>query len=165
MVNRRALRTMDADVSTFKKRAEGSKTLRSALDDGFDDFTVDGVDRRDDLKDCEMVIVGWQLRSRGNNREVARVWALVKSDTGDVRKVKFYDAGQGNIIHPGISITLRDLEDNGTTGDVRVIFRSEDYSFFGDDGGTVNATRYWIEDVDAADNDARADQADDQPDF
>jgi hypothetical protein len=165
MVNRRALRTLDADVATFKKRAEGSKTLRAAMDDGFTDLTADGVDKRDALIDCEMVIVGWQLRSRGNGREVARVWALVQSETGDVHKVKFYDAGQGNILHPGISVTLRDLEDNGITGDVRVMFRSEDYSFFGDDGGTVNATRYWIEDVKEEDNTARTEQADDQPDF
>lgn len=157
---------MDADVATFKKRVEGAKTLRAAMDDGFEDFTVDGVDRRGDLKDCELLVVGWQLRSRGNGgREVARVWALAKGDTGDVRKVKFYDAGQGNIIHPGIAIVLRDLEDNGITSDVRVIFRSEDYSFFGDDGGTVNATRYWIEDVDAEDNAAREEQAQDEPDF
>lgn len=167
MVNRRALRTLDADVETFKKRVEGSKTLRTAMDDGFDDFTADGKDRRKDLKDCELLIIGWQLRSRGNggNNETARVWALAKSETGDVRKVKFYAAGAGNLIHPGISVTLRELEDNGVTGDVRVIFRCEDYEFNGDDGGMVQAVRYWIEDVEQEDNIARTNQEDDEPDF
>lgn len=165
MVNRRALRTLDADVATFKKRVSGAKTLRAAMDDGFDDFTAE-TDRRSDLKDCELLIIGWQLRSRGgNNNETARVWALAKSDTGDVRKVKFYAAGAGNILHPGIPVTLRDLEDNGTTGDVRVMFRTEEYEFPGDDGGMVQATRYWIEDVSDEDNAARADQEEDQPDF
>lgn len=165
MVNRRALRMMDADVETFKKRAEGAKTLRAAMDDGFDDFTADGVDRRPDLLDCELLIIGWQLRSQSNGRESARVWALAKSDTGDVRKVKFYAAGGGNILHPGIPVTLRELEDNGVTGDVRVMFRMENYEFFGDDGGAISANRYWIEDVNEADNIARADQEEDQPDF
>lgn len=157
---------LDADVETFKKRTENSKTLRAAMDDGFDDFTADGVDRRPDLKDCELLIIGWQLRSRGSGgNESARVWALAKSETGDVRKVKFHAAGAGNLLHPGIPVTLRELEDNGVTSDVRVMFRTEEYSFFGDDGGTVNATRYWVEDVDAGDNVAREEQADDKPDF
>ena len=166
MVNRRVLRTLDADVETFKKRAEGAKTLRAAMDDGFADFTADGVDRRGDLKDCELLIIGWQLRSRGSNgNESARVWVLAKGETGDVRKVKFHAAGAGNLLHPGIPVTLRELEDNGVTGDVRVMFRTEDYEFFGDDGGTVSATRYWIEDITEEDNIARESQVDDQPDF
>lgn len=141
-----------------------AKSLRAAMDDGFEDLTVDGTDRRGELKDRELLILGWQLRSRGNNREVARVWALVDMLEG-ARKVKFYDASAGNIMHPGIAVTLRDMEDNGTTSDVRVVFRSEDYSFFGDDGGTVNATRYWIEDVDPDDESARRDAEADEPDF
>jgi hypothetical protein len=166
MVNRRALRTLDADVETFKRKAEGAKTLRAAMDDGFDDFTADGEDRRPDLKDCELLIVGWQLRSRGGSgNESARVWALAKSDTGDVRKVKFYAAGGGNLIHPGIPVTLRELEDNGVTGDVRVVFRMEEYDFFDAVGDKVSAIRYWIEDVSDEDNAAREEQANDQPDF
>ena len=166
MVNRRTLRTLDADVETFKKRAEGAKTLRAAMDDGFDDFTADGQDRRPDLKDCELLIIGWQLRSRGSNgNESARVWALAKGETGDVRKVKFYAAGGGNLLHPGIPVTLRELEDNGVTGDVRVIFRTERYDFFDDDGARVDATRFWIEDISEEDNIARDSQVDDQPDF
>jgi hypothetical protein len=164
MVNRRALRTLDADVETFKKRVQNAKTLRAAMDDGFDDFTAE-TDRRWDLKDCELLIIGWQLRARSNGNETARVWALAKSETGDVRKVKFYAAGAGNILHPGIPVTLRDLEDNGTTGDVRVMFRAEEYDFPGDDGGMVQATRFWIEDLSEEDNAARADLAEDQPDF
>jgi hypothetical protein len=163
VVNRRTLRTIDP--GTFKDRVQNAKSLRAAMDDGFEDYTVDGVDRRSELKDREMLILGWQLRARGNNREVARVWALVETDTSDVLKVKFYDASAGNILHPGIAITLRDMEDNGTTGDVRVVFRTEDYSFFGDDGGTVNATRYWIEDVNPDDESARRDAEADSPDF
>jgi hypothetical protein len=163
VVNRRTLRTIDP--GTFKARAENAKSLRAAMDDGFEDYTADGVDRRPELKDREMLILGWQLRSRGNNREVARAWALVQTDTDDVLKVKFYDAGSGNIVHPGIAVTLRDMEDNGTTGDVRVIFRTEEYSFFGDDGGEVNATRYWIEDVNPDDESARRDAEADSPDF
>lgn len=162
MVNRRTLRTIDP--GTFKDRVQNAKSLRAAMDDGFEDLTIDGLDRRSELKDRELLILGWQLRSRGNNREVARVWALVDMLEG-ARKVKFYDASAGNIIHPGISITLRDMEDNGTTSDVRVMFRTEDYSFFGDDGETVNATRYWIEDVNPDDESARRDAEDDTPDF
>ena len=76
MVNRRTLRTLDADVETFKKRAEGAKTLRAAMDDGFDDFTAE-TDRRSDLKDCELLIIGWQLRSCGSSgNESARVWVM-----------------------------------------------------------------------------------------
>jgi hypothetical protein len=163
VVNRRALRTLD--VGTFKERAGKAKTIREAMDDGFEDYTETGNDRRPELDDCEMLIVGWQLRPGARNREFARVWALVETETGEVAKVKFSDAGGGNIVHPGISATLRDMEDNGTTGDVRVVFRMERYPFFDSDGAEQTGIRYWIEDVNPADNDAREAQTEDKPDF
>ena len=163
MVNRRALRTLD--VGTFKDRAVKAKTIRQAMDDGFEDYTESGNDRRSELADCEMLLIGWQLRPGARNREFARVWALVETETGDVAKVKFTDAGGGNIVHPGISATLRDMEDNGTTGDVRVVFRREVYPWFDNDGVEQTGIRYWIEDVNADDNTAREEAADDQPDF
>lgn len=162
MVNRRALRTLD--VGTFKERTQKAKTLREAMDDGFEDYT-DGEDRRNELNGLEMLIIGWQLRTRGSGSETARVWALVQSDTGDVLKVKFYAAGQGNIEHPGIPVTLRDMEDNGVTGDVRVRFGHERYTFFGADGTEGEGDRFWIEDIDPEDEAARTNAADDKPDF
>lgn len=171
MVNRRTLRTIDP--GTFKERAENARTMRAAMDDGFEDYTpgtkdVDGrpIDRRPELNGCELLIIGWQLRAGARNREFARVWALAQTETGDVHKVKFSDAGLGNIVHPGISTVLRDMEDNGTTGDVRVMFRMETYQFVDDsDGSLVTANRYWIEDIDPDDEEARQEQADDKPDF
>ena len=163
MVNRRALRTLD--VGTFKERANKAKTLREAMDDGFVDYTEPNNDRRPELAERELLIVGWQLRQRGNGREIARVWALAQTETGDVEKVKFYDAGQGNIVHPGISTTLRDAEDNGNMGDLRVMFRMERYSFFDNDGVQQQGIRYWIEDIDPEDEAARTNAGDDKPDF
>jgi hypothetical protein len=135
------------------------------MDDGFADFTEPGNDRRPELDGRELLIVGWQLRQRGNGREMARVWALAQTETGDVEKVKFYDAGQGNIVHPGISTVLRDAEDNGNVGDLRVRFGMERYPFFDDDGVEQTGTRYWIEDIEPEVESARINAADDKPDF
>lgn len=135
------------------------------MDDGFEDLTADGKDRREEIVNCELLILGWQLRSRGGDREAARLWALVQTETGDVRKVKFYDAGMGNLQHAGISTTLRDMEDNGTVGDVRAKFCREVYPFFDREGTEQTGVRYWIEDVNPDDESARVNAADDTPDF
>jgi hypothetical protein len=112
-----------------------------------------------------MVLIAWELRPFGSEpgRETARIWAMVETDEVEegVRKVKFRDAGRGNMIVQGIPDTLRELQDNGTTTDVGVMLRAEEYPFTNKDTGEdETGIRYWFEDAEGEPL-----PVDDDPDF
>lgn len=156
-MDKRKLRTIEP--GSFKTRLEKSRPLAAVLDDGF--VEVDRVE----LVGRRMILIGWQLRPAiTNGYEQARVWAMVETDEVEegVRKVKFRDAGRGNYSFPGIPETLRDLQDNGTVGDVTVLLRMETYTFEDRDTGEVkDGARFWLDDTEGN----ALPLGDDQPDF
>jgi hypothetical protein len=156
-MDKRKLRTIEP--GSFKNRLQKSRGLATLLDDGF--VEVD----REELVGRRMVLVAWQLRPAITaGYEQARIWALVETDEteeGD-RKVKFRDAGRGNMLVTGIPETLRDLQDNGTAGDVAVMLRMETYTFEDRDTGEEKAgARFWFDDPEGN----PLPVADDDPDF
>lgn len=158
-MDKRKLRAITTD--SFKTRMDKSRGLATLLDDGF--VEVD----RDELVALPMILLGWQLRPAiTSGYEQARIWAMVQVDQSiaedEVRKVKFRDAGRGTYTIPGIPEMLRELQDNGTTGDVAVMLRMENYTFVDRDSGEeVEASRYWFDDPEGN----PLPVADDDPDF
>lgn len=122
---RRRLR--EIDPGTFKERASKARSLTEALDDGWE-----LTDRRE-LIGHALILVQWELRpswnKRDSTREYAKVWALMETATGDTKRVKFEDAGGS------IPAALRELEDNGITGDVQTYITGEEKPFTDEDTG------------------------------
>jgi hypothetical protein len=147
------------EPGSFKNRTEKARGLAALLDDGY--VEVDRVE----LVGRRMILVAWHLRPAITaGYEQARIWALVETDEtaeGD-RKVKFRDAGRGNYQVAGIPETLRDLQDNGTQGDVMVMLRMETYSFEDRETGEMkDGARFWFDDAEGK----PLPTGDDEPDF
>jgi hypothetical protein len=143
MDTRKIRKAMPTDFSTVEGKA---KTLRQAADDGFE--LIPG-EKRPDIAGIPMILVAWEFRP-GIRGEYATIWAYLKNEDASVRPIKFQAGGSGIISIPQ---QLRDMQDNGVTGDVLSVLHAEPYSFVDDDGVSIDAVRYWLEDPEEANPD------------
>lgn len=143
MDTRKIRKNMPTTFSTVRGKAQ---PLSQATDDGFP--LVKGEDRPT-IAGIPMILVGWEFRP-GIRGEYATVWAYIQNEDGSVRPVKFQAGGSGILAVPQ---QLRDMQDNGITTDVLTMLHAESYNFIDDDGVTVDAVKYWFEDIEEGDPD------------